>query len=518
MNPKGLNRKRVVTIGQAIRVLPKWVWVIVALAFVLGVIVRGGGGPSSGGIQGEHVHEESGVEWWTCSMHPQIKLQEPGQCPICFMDLIPMETEDTGDSPTELKMSTAAVKLAEITTARVIRENADQEIRLSGKVEYDETRLGKITAWVPGRLEKLYVDYTGTTVKKGEPLVELYSPSLYTAQEELLQAKKVALHAESALARESATITLEAAKEKLRQLGLTDAQLKEIETRGRGTDRVIIYSPMSGVVIHKNALEGLYVQRGTQIYTIADLSKIWVVLDAYESDLPWLREGQHVEFTVEAVPGETFQGTVAFVDPILNEKTRTIQVRLNMDNTRNLLKPGMFVRATVHSRLTKTVDGRQPLLVPATAVLRTGKRAVVYVKKPDTEGSVFEGREVVLGARAGESYIIIAGLEEGEEVVAKGNFKIDSAMQIAAKPSMMNPEGGVIMTGHEHHGHGATLSEQMMEKDKEQLEVDSSFLKQLAPIYQAYFQAQAALADDDFKAVQTGLTEMDEKVTAVDAK
>jgi len=305
---------------------------------------------------------------------------------------------------------------------------------------------------VPGRLEKLYVDCTGVSVKKGEPLVELYSPSLYAAQEELLQARKYTLRAESVLAKESAKMISEAAEEKLRQLGLTDAQIDEIQNRGSATNRVMIYSPMSGVVVHKNAMEGLYVQRGTQIYAIADLTKIWVVLDAYESDLPWLQEDQRVEFQVEAVPGVTFHGNVGFVDPILNDKTRTVQVRVDIDNAEGLLKPGMFVRATVQSQLTKAGDGRQPLLIPATAVLRTGERAVVYVKKPDTEEPVFEGREVVLGSRAGRNYIVVSGLNEGEEVVIKGNFKIDSAMQIAARPSMMNPEGGVAMTGHEHHG------------------------------------------------------------------
>jgi len=466
MSPVGIDRKGVASMWQTIRSLPKWIWVFVFLAFVLGFIIRGGGSQSEG-TQGEHVHEEAGIEWWTCSMHPQIKLQEPGQCPICFMDLIPVESEDTGGNLTELKMSPAAMKLAEISTVRVRRDAAEAEIRLSGKVTVDETRLGKITAWVPGRLEKLYVDYTGTSVKKGDPLVELYSPTLYAAQEELLQALKYTKEAESSLAKESAKITLDASREKLRQLGLTEGQIKEIESRGSAVDRINIQSPMSGVVTHKNALEGLYVNRGTKIYTIADLSQVWVVLDAYESDLPWLREGQMANFSVEAVPGMMFKSKVVFVDPILDEKTRTIEVRLNVDNGRKLLKPGMFVRATVHSVTKKGKDGQVPLLVPTSAVLKTGERAVVYIRKPGTEEPVFEGREIRIGARAGKNYIVLSGLEEGEEVVVKGNFKIDSAMQIAAKPAMMNPEGGVAMTGHEHHGEGATKSPPMQEEQIE---------------------------------------------------
>lgn len=520
-----INRESVRSFFRTIRSFPRMAWVIVIIAFILGFLIRGGGDAID-----EHTHEAetSQAQIWTCSMHPQIRLPEPGQCPICFMDLIPLETEDTGVAPTELKMSPAAMKLAEIATAEVMRGPAETTIRLSGKVTTDETRLGKITAWVPGRLERLFVDYTGITVKKGDPLVELYSPALYAAQEELLQAKKQVGNTKSELARMTARVTLEAAQEKLRQLGLSDGQIREIETRGTATDRVPIRSPMAGVVVHKNALEGLYVKQGSQIYTIADLSRVWVVLDAYEADLGWLKEGQSVVFKVEALQGERFEGQVVFVDPILNEKTRTVTVRLNADNRKGLLKPGMFVRAEVRSEKPASTDGRQPLLVPASAVLKTGKRAVVYVRKPDTEEPVFEGREIELGARAGDHYIVISGLKEGEKVVVKGNFKIDSAFQIAAKPSMMSPEGGVALTGHEHHGQSAAPSPTQQEKPERQevkaeikdedIDVTVEFMNQLKSVYDAYFEAQAALAEDDFKAAQKALSELDENVTSVSDK
>jgi len=508
-------------IFKQISSLPKVVWVLVVIAFLLGVIIRGSGG---GNMTTDPTQEAdtSKNQIWTCSMHPQIQLPKPGQCPICFMDLIPLETEDSGDSPTELKMSPTAMKLAEITTARVRRGAAEAEIRLSGKVKVDETRLGKITAWVPGRLEKLYVDYTGTTVKKGDPLVELYSPALYAAQEEMLQSIKLLKKAGTNMVRESARITLEASREKLRQWGLTDKQIREIESRGSAVDRITIQSPMSGVVTHKNALEGLYVNKGTKIYTIADLSQVWVVLDAYESDLPWMRENQMVNFSVEAVPGKIFKGKVVFIDPILNEKTRTIKIRLNADNSGKLLKPGMFVRATVHS---VTREKEMPLLVPASAVLKTGKRAVVYVRKPDTEEPVFEGREIQVGARVGDDYIVVSGLKEGEKVVVKGNFKIDSAFQIAAKPSMMNPEGGVAMTGHEHHGQEGTSSSPKMnvsisenEEASGEIEVSETFLKILQKPYRIYFEAQEALAKDDFKAAQEELSNLDIEIMSLSSK
>ena len=507
--------------------LPKGVWAVIVAAFIIGFLIRGGDTGSTGDVAQtmQHTHEkESQAQWWTCSMHPQIKLPEPGQCPICFMDLIPLETGDSDEGPRELKMSATAVKLAEISTQTVRRSVAQAKVRLSGKVEYDETRLGKITAWVPGRLERLYVDYTGVTVNKGDALVELYSPSLYAAQEELLQALKNTQNVRQGLARESALITLEAAREKLKLLGLTSEQIQEIESRGTSIDQVKIYSPMSGVVVHKNAIEGMYVSRGTKIYEIADLSRVWIVLDAYESDLPWLKLGQNVEFTVEALPGQVFTGQIVFIDPVLDDKTRTIKVRLNLDNSKGLLKPGMFVRATVYSNIEKAPGGKkQPLLIPASAVLRTGKRAVVYVKVPGTEEPTFEGREVELGARAGDDYIVISGLQEGEEVVVKGNFKIDSAMQIMAKPSMMSPEGGVAMTGHENHGASPTAkpqtksTEQTKTKD-ERFKVSENFHTALTSVYNAYFSAQAALANDDLKKSKNDLSSLGEAVRAIDSK
>lgn len=517
MSPNRMKRKSVAGIGYAIIHLPRWIWIMVAVAFALGFLIRGGGGPPVGETDEIHVHGEAGVEWWTCAMHPQIKLREQGQCPICFMDLIPMGTGDSGDVPTELKMSPAAMKLADIATSRIRRNPAERTIRLSGKVTTDETREGKIAAWVAGRLERLYVNVTGTSVKEGDPLVELYSPALYAAQEELLQARQQVDQARSEAARDAASVTLEAAQEKLRLLGLADHQIEEIEARGTAEDRVIIQSPMTGVVVHKNAVEGVYVGEGSLIYTIADLSSVWVQLDAYERDLFWLERGQGVTFSAEALPGERFEGKVAFIDPVLNEETRTVAVRLNVKNRKSLLKPGMFVRAELQSRIRSGTDVRPPLLVPVSAVLRTGKRAVVYVRKPGDGTPVFEGREIEIGARAADYLVVVSGLEEGEEVVVKGNFKIDSAFQITAKPSMMNPEGGVTMTGHENHMHEAQRAGKaspMIERDAvETLPINPDFLRALQAVYTDYFKGQEALADDDFKKAQEALSQLDRTVT-----
>ncbi len=442
---------------------------------------------------------------WTCSMHPQIQLPKPGKCPICFMDLIPMEDSGGDLGPRQLKMSEAAMALANIRTTPVVRQVVTRNIRMVGKVEYDETRLAYITSWIPGRLDRLYVDYTGITVNKGDHMVYLYSPELIVAQKELLQAWNQYQRVTDPRNREMIAANLKSVEEKLRLWGLLPEQIEKIKQRGETTDHVTIYSPVGGVVVHKNALEGDYVKEGNRIYTIADLSLVWVNLDAYESDLPWIRYGQEVEFTADSHPGETFEGRVAFIDPVLNQKTRTVRVRVNMPNQDLRLKPGMFVRATLKSRLTgggqvvapdlagkwispmhpeiikdspgkcdvcgmdlvpaeelgfvaKQHTAEAPLVIPATAPLITGKRAVVYVKLPGREEPIFEGREVLLGNRAGDYYIVRAGLHEGDVVVTDGNFKIDSALQIKAAPSMMNPEGGVATTSH-NHGGGSTGGE-----------------------------------------------------------
>jgi Cu(I)/Ag(I) efflux system membrane fusion protein len=321
-------------------------------------------------------------------------------------------------------------------------------------------------------------------------MVSLYSPELLSAQEELLQAVKAVDDLKNSnvdIVLETARRTVEAAREKLRLWGLTAEQIQAIETRGKPDDHITIYAPAGGIVVHKNAQQGMYVQTGTKIYTIADLSQVWVNLDAYESDLQWLRYGQRVEFTAEAYPGEVFSGRVSFINPVLDEATRTVKVRVNVPNTDGRLKPGMFVRAIaeasiasggrvvddklagkwispMHPEIVKdgpgTCDvcgmpleraedlgyvgmdaakGEKPLVIPVSAALRTGARAIVYVAVPNTEKPTFEGREVVLGPKADGYYLVRRGLNEGDRVVTKGNFKLDAELQIRAKPSMMTP-------------------------------------------------------------------------------
>jgi len=390
--------------------------------------------------------EETGVEAsvWTCSMHPQVRRDEPGDCPLCGMDLIPVEEEapDEEVSGRSLRVSESGRKLMEIETALVMRMAVAADVALVGKVTYDEGRVSRISAWVPGRIEKLHVDYVGYEVRAGEPMVDLYGPELMAAQEELIHSHNAYREAHAGGNErliESTRSVVEAVRERLRLWGLSESQIAEMETWGTAEPRLSIPAPISGTVVAKDVTEGEYVTTGQMLFTIADLSVVWIELSAYESDLALLAPGQPVQFTVEAVPGRTFSGVLSFIEPVVNPATRTVAVRAEVQNTEGLLLPDMFVRANVKADAGGH-GGSAPLVIPATAPLLTGRRAVVYVELEDTDAPTFEGREVTLGPRVGDFYVVVEGLTAGERVVTEGAFKLDSALQIRAKPSMMSPD------------------------------------------------------------------------------
>ncbi|WP_233490888.1 efflux RND transporter periplasmic adaptor subunit [Pseudodesulfovibrio indicus] len=424
--------------------------VISIVAFSVGYIVKDSGAPPAQTVLDEHAEHgleatttKAGEIIWTCSMHPQIQLPEPGNCPICFMELIPLERKDDSGATSmrEIELSEDAQRLAGIMTEPVQRLDVNVETRMVGKVDYDETRVRNITAWAGGRVDKMYIDYTGSVVKRGQAMVSIYSPELLTAQAELIEAHKALRDLKDsklALVRNTASRMADAAQEKLRLLGLTKSQIDKVIREGKATEHITLYAPQGGVVLTKDVNEGQYVKTGAPIYSIADLSTLWVMLEAYESDLPWIAIGQMVEFQTEAYSGKNFKGKVVYIDPIVTEKTRTVGVRLEVPNKDGSLKPGMLVRATQQKGSKGVKASEPPLVIPASAPLLTGKRAIVYVADPDNPGK-YEGREILLGAKANNYYIVRHGLEEGEMVVTKGNFKIDSAVQIIAKPSMMNP-------------------------------------------------------------------------------
>ncbi|MCB1053559.1 MAG: efflux RND transporter periplasmic adaptor subunit [Acidobacteria bacterium] len=419
------------------------------------------------------------VSVWTCPMHPEIRRNKPGTCPKCGMDLVEAHDDEEGGS-WSLALSEQAQKLAEIRTQPVERRFAPKIVRLVGKVTYDEKKVSSIAARSTGRIERLYVDYTGVQVRAGDHMVDLYSPDLVAAQQELLQASKT-LGAGASTIQGFSEQRRNAAREKLSLLGLNSDQIEAIE-RGEFSNRLTLYAPIGGVVIAKHVREGVYVNTGDPIYTVADLSRVWIQLEAYESDLAWLHFGQDVRFAVEAFPGRAFHGRIVFIDPLLNPETRTVRLRIDLPNPENLLKPDMFVRAEVDARISsngKVLDpslkgkwispmhpeivkdgpgqcdvcgmdlvpaesmgfetnpiNEAPLVIPASAPLITGETAVVYVAVGSGQ---YEGRQIVLGPRSGNDYIVLSGLEEGEQVVVQGAFKIDSELQIRLKNSMLYP-------------------------------------------------------------------------------
>ncbi len=545
-------------------VMPLVLVLVLVVGFWLGRLGKSSE-PASQEVTAETKGEAEAQVWWTCSMHPQIRLPKKGLCPICPMELIPISTGETGGGMRHLTISENAKKLMDIVVAPVERKFVSATLRMIGKVDYDETRLAYITAWFPGRLDRLYVDYTGVPVKKGDHMVYLYSPELISAQEELIQALATVKNIQEtdlSVMREMTEATVTAAREKLRLWGLKAEQIKEIERTGKVQDHMTIYAPSSGIVIHKNVLEGMYVQTGTRIYTIADLSNVWVKMDAYESDLEWLRYGQEVEFTTISYPGSVFKGTISFIDPILNERTRSVKIRVNVSNSDGRLKPGMFVKAIAHAKVAaggrimeaalagkwicpmhpeviKPSSGKcdncqmplvtieslgyvsddpeaiqKPLVIPVSAALVTGTRAIVYVQVPDTNKPTFEGREIVLGPRADDYYLVRSGLSEGELVVIKGNFKIDSSLQIMAKPSMMTPDGA---GGGSMHDHGPKTSQEGT-PGQAVLELPAVFEYQLRAALMAGENAEEAAAGGDIAAIQSAFATFDQAIKDVDMK
>lgn len=548
-------------------------WIgIVILAFLFGMIIRGGGSGSHNELS--HTEAETAeATLWTCSMHPNIQQPKAGKCPICGMDLIPVaKGSDDEGGIRQITLSENARKLAEVEVAAVERNLVTNEIRLVGKIEYDETRLSYITAWIPGRIDRLFVNYTGISVRRGDHLAELYSPELLATQQELIESVKVMnslQNDESSYLFDTANRQLNSIRERLRLWGMTIEQISQMEQNQQPSDRITVYSPTSGIVVERTALEGAYVNTGTKIYTIADLSKVWVKMDAYESDLPWLKYGQEVEFRTEAYPDQIFNGRIAFIDPTLHPKTRTVKIRVNVDNRNGKLKPEMLVHALVRSQITQggkvmdpdlagkwispmhpevikdrpgkcdvcgmplvraetlgyvtTDEAREtPLVVPASAPLITGKRAVVYVELPGKPGT-YEGREIELGARAGDYYLVKSGLAEGERVVVNGNFKIDSAIQIQAKPSMMNPEGGALAGGHQHGTQSIPQATEQHDEHQtaaapEKFDVPKAFTKQLELVYAAYFDLQYSLSHDEFDPIKAQAGKLLDALKKIDMK
>lgn len=442
---------------------------------------------------------------FTCSMHPQILQDEPVDCPLCGMDLVAIKISGNAESSgstgvdRQLVMSVEAAALADIQTTEATLVPVRKTIRLTGQLAVDPSRRAHISADVGGRIDRLYAKFEGDRVKKGETLALFYSPELLAVQLEYLQAirslQRTSANAPASILRASEG-AVRSTRERLRLAGLTTEQIDALKARGEAKERVELKAPLGGTVTVRHVEEGQYVAKGGMILEIVDLNALWAELEAYENDLAWLKTGQQATLRTAAYPGREFKGEVAWIDPLVTPATRTINIRIDLANEDGVLKPGMYVTGTVETEL----DGGPQLTIPSSAALITGKRAVAYVAIPGADSPIFEGREIELGSKTENGYIVLAGLKADERVVTQGAFKIDSAMEILAKPSMMNPPKKAAPMEHE-------MSE-MPEAYKTEKDNAPLSREALARTLPQYIEIQRGLWNDDFDRARRAWTEL----------
>lgn len=471
--------------------------ILVVITLVIGIFLGWAFfGDSQHQPEAEHVHaaKDNAETIWTCSMHPQIRQHDPGDCPICGMDLVPLGAEEGEIDPKSISMSPTAMQLANVSTAIVGKMRPTKTVYLNGKIHEDERMVSSQSSHIEGRIESLSVNFTGEYVTAGQPIAYVYSPELTTAQEELLQAYNI---------RERQPQLYQAAREKLKNWKLTDSQIDRIIQSEKSSGQFPVTADISGYVIEKLVNTGDYVQKGQPIFKIANLSQVWVLFDVYESDISWISQGDEVSFTVASQPGSTFKGKVSFIDPVINPQTRVASARVEVNNKDLKLKPEMFVSGTVEAQLPIRTEA---VVVPKSAVMWTGKRSVVYIKSQTERGVSFAMREVNLGPSLGDGYIIEAGLHEGEEIAVHGTFSIDAAAQLAGKPSMMNPEGNLPKS--EQNGLG-------LEPIKT-IHLSHEAKAALKSLLDDYLTLKNALANDDFEGAKKANQMLGEGLSKID--
>lgn len=397
---------------------------------------------------------------YTCSMHPQIRQNEPGLCPLCGMELTPLDGTSSENSMV-FAMTSEAMALANIQTSLAVKQKPEYEVELSGKLALNEQNKAIIPSNFSGRIEELYIDFTGQSIEIGQKMATIYSPDLAIAQNELLEARKF---------KETQPAIYFAARDKLKWWKISEEQIKQIEDGGIVIEKLDVFADRSGIVLNRLVSKGDYVNKGTPLFELADITKLWVMLDAYEVDLPRLRIGQSIQFKVSSLPNRDFNSKITFIDPMVNPMTRTASVRAEILNTQGLLKPEMFIAARVKSGSSST-----SIMVPKRSILWTGKRSVIYVKSGSGKSSGFEMREIQLGPIAGDYFVVEKGLKEGEEFVSNGVFAVDAAVQLNGGLSMMN------------------------QPSSKKVEVNDGFQKQLDQVTKDYFEIKNQLVLNDVK-------------------
>jgi Cu(I)/Ag(I) efflux system membrane fusion protein len=480
---------------------------ILAAGLLLGWVLFGG----SSKAETDHNHDtvKETNKMWTCSMHPQIMQPESGDCPICGMDLIPAESSSEGLLADQFRLTENAMALANIQTSIIGNSETEENvIKLSGKIVENEEDNAVQVSYFSGRIEQLNVSFTGEKVSKGQLLATIYSPELYAAQQELITASSL---------KESQPALYKAVRNKLKLWKLSENQISQIEISGKVKEDFPVYATVSGTVSEKLVEKGDYVKQGQPLLKISNLLTVWASFDVYENQIDLFKKGQEISVTTSAYANKEFKAKVDFIDPVLDTRTRTVKLRVVLNNKDDVFKPGMFVEGKINGI---TSSKEQILTIPASAILWTGERSVAYLK-PNSNAPVFEMRDIILGNRVGDNYEILEGLNNGDEIVTNGTFTVDAAAQLQGKKSMMNKKGGKVMTGHEGHlgmEKTASVSNENPFNINERVAVAQEFQNQLKAVFNDYIKLKDALVKDDSKNVMEESKRLVVHLSKVDMK
>ena len=468
----------------------------VSIGLVIGFLLR----PSTEQAENHSAsqHQHKGDEVWTCSMHPNVRQSEPGKCPICGMELIPAESGAEQSDPLEIIMSPTALKLANVQTSVIGMNSIEKAIQLTGKVQPDEQHVFSQTSHISGRIEELLVNVTGSRIRKGEKIATIYSPDLVTAQKELFEAIRI---------KDSQPRLYEAARQKLKNWKLSDAEIDRIIEQGQPSVNFPILSDNNGVIMFREVNPGSHIEPGAVIYQIADLSRLWIQFDIYERELSRIKVGTEVEYTVASLPGRKLTGRIDFIDPVIDPLTRVAKARISVTNSDGALKPEMFVSGTIKG---SNKLAQNDVIVPKSAVLWTGKRSIAYVMTKNEQHVGFVMRELLLGQEIGDGYVVEDGLQAGEVVATNGTFSIDAAAQLAGKPSMMSPPD--VMDEESYHKGTSTKAKNGQQSN---FEVSDQIKEILDPVYEAYLSLKDALVEDSYEKARVQVNLLDKAISDV---
>lgn len=390
--------------------------------------------PAPFGASGVVVPVESGGKVYSCSMHPHIRESKPGICPVCQMKLAPFGAGVMVQGST-ITLGRSVTQVIHLQTERVTRQSLKRSLRVAGLIEDNDTSHKRMSAYVDGRIEKLYINYLGAEVAAGQPLALMYSPTLYMAEREYVALLRQTVPTNFPAIVAEHDRAMNAAALKLKRLGLNQKQIEMLANKPEADHFSEVLAPISGTVVMREIYQGQYVKEGDKLFELADFSKMWFQFSLYEQDLAWVRPGQMVTVSTHATPGKEFTAPITFIDPTIDDKTRTAKVRVELDNPL-IEKDGRKFRELYHKMYASAVvqvDVPLATVVPRSAVLSPGATPVVYI---ETGPNKYEPRKVRLGRLGDDGWEVLDGLEVGESVVLNGNLLLDSVAQLEQVPAV----------------------------------------------------------------------------------